>query len=240
MARMLARSLDTYSRRARLEPALLTVLPVGLAVIAWFPSALTSWGVFLGILTSAGGTALLSQVARDRGKKKEVELFQSWGGKPTTVRLRHRDCHNAVLLGRRHQKLQKLLASKIPNSAEEAENSAHADAVYDSCVARLIEKTRDRKKFPLVFDENCSYGFRRNLWGMKPIGVLLAMLGLLASIARLSLDYYQHTSPTPFSIAAAAVNLVLLLGWTLWFTPGWVRIAADAYAERLLASLETL
>ena len=77
--------LDTYTRRARLQPALLAALPIGVAVLAWFPKGFTEWGVFAGLLTSAGVTALLARLARIRGKRLESKLFVLWGGKPTTV-----------------------------------------------------------------------------------------------------------------------------------------------------------
>jgi hypothetical protein len=42
------------------------------------------------------------------------------------------------------------------------------------------------------------------------------------------------------SILALLVNAALLAVWVFVITPAWVRIAADAYAERLLESIDTL
>lgn len=73
--------LDPYSRRARLQPALLAILPLALALLAWYPSEARTLGFVWAIVVSAGGTALLAQIARERGKRLEKELFDSWGGK---------------------------------------------------------------------------------------------------------------------------------------------------------------
>lgn len=47
----------------------------------------------------------------------------------------------------------------------------------------LREQTRDPKMFPIVYEENVNYGFRRNLLGLKPTGAAIAVVGSLAAIA---------------------------------------------------------
>ena len=184
---------------------------------------------------------LLAQVGRDAGKRKEALLFKLWGGKPTTRLLRYRDAANITLLRRRHTKLAALLGITMPGANEEAANPRAADEVYETCVTFLRDKTRVREQFPLVFEENCNYGFRRNLWGMKPLGVMLALLALAAIAAIPVVDAGARLSPRLSTVAVAAVaDLVLLLGWLFVFTPRWVRVAAGAYAERLLEACERL
>ena len=90
---------DTYTRRARLYPALLVALPLGLATLAWFPEGLAGWGTLWGLVTWSGATALLAQVGRDKGRVKEPGLFEQWGGKPTTRMLRHRHARFFTELG---------------------------------------------------------------------------------------------------------------------------------------------
>jgi hypothetical protein len=230
-------SLDNYGRRARLQPALLTALPIALAVFAWFPPDF-KWATLWSLLSYAGGTALLAQVARDRGRNKQADLFTTWGGKPTTCRLRHRDTDNAVLLARRHSQLQRLLPDlQFPNAEEEAADPRRADAIYESATAFLLERTRDQKKFPLVFEENCNYGFRRNLWGLRPAGIIVTLGGVAALLLGLAM---QRITFGPTALAAGIVDVALLCGWLFLVTPQWVRLPADAYAERLLAATEQL
>ena len=229
---------DTYTRRVRLQPALLVALPLGIATLAWFPGGLIGWSTLWGLIVWSGGTALLSQVGRDWGKKKEPQLYRMWGGKPTTLLLRHRDARNREIVMRRHTKLKKLIPTlHIPSLKEEQAKPSVADDVYENCAAFLREKTRDKKKFNLIFEENCNYGFRRNLWGMKPIGILIATIGC-AAVGVLFL--VRGRSIPPLAVACGLGNLLLLLGWAFLFTPKWVRIPAEAYAARLLEACEIL
>jgi len=82
---------DAYTFQARLRPALLVVMPFGLIIASLFPAKLLTEGVLLGLATTCGFTALLSELGRDAGKKKQDGLWKSWGGAPSTRMLRHRD-----------------------------------------------------------------------------------------------------------------------------------------------------
>ncbi len=184
---------------------------------------------------------MLAQIGRDSGKTKEPTLFTKWSGKPTTRMLRHFAAPNKILLARRHRKLQELLPDiAMPTQEEERANPAAADEIYESCIAVLREKTRDKERFPLVFEENCNCGFRRNLWGMKPIGITMAAAGTIAVALLILLDYRRHLALPPLVIVCEVGNLLVLFGWLLWITPQWIKITADAYAERLLAACEDL
>lgn len=232
---------NPYVRRARLQPALIVVLPLALATLAWFPSGIAGWGLVWGVVVACGGTALLAQVARDAGKRKEKDLYALWGGMPSVRFLRHRDAKNPVTLARYHAKLAKLIKGvTIPSREAEQQCPAAADAVYDTCTKYLLEATRDQKKFALLFDENCSYGFRRNIWGMKAYGIVIASVGLLSTFALLTIQVVKHSPITPIAIICSAIDLALLFIWIFWIRPEWVRIPAEAYGERLLAACEVL
>ena len=233
--------MDPYVRSARLQPALLVALPVALGVLCWYPDASLIAGTLWGLVAWCGGTALIAQVARDAGKSKEPGLYARWGGKPTTRLLRHSNSTNPVLLQRRHDKLRRLLPdTHIPTAQEETADPARADLSYDACIQFLRDSTRSRERFPLVFQANFEYGFRRNFWGMKPLGVTLAIASAIAIGARLYLDVHLDLAPESTHAVSMGVVGVLGAGWLFWFTPTWVRLTADAYAERLLGALEEL
>ncbi len=63
----------------------------------------------------------------------------------------------------------------LPSPEAEATDPEAADSLYDSAVQWLIPQTRSGGRFPLVFQENVNYGFRRNLWGLRPIGLAVAI-----------------------------------------------------------------
>ena len=229
---------DAYTFQTRLRPGLLVVLPVGL-LAAWFPDKFIGWGLFVSVATTCGLTTLVAQVARDQGKRKEPKLFELWGGSPTTRRLRHRDTGlDWISLTRCHAALEAALGLPAPTKHEEQADPATADSLYEAFARHLRNTTRDAKKHRLVFAENVNYSFRRNVWGMRPAGITLALLGAVAGIAAIVTNATVPIGALAAPIIATVLNLGLLVLWIFRFTPDWVRIAAEAYAERLLETAE--
>jgi hypothetical protein len=234
--------LDAYELRARLKPALIVVLPVSMTALAWFPEPVLGWGFLASALSALGFTALLARLARDVGKSKEDVLRFAWGGMPTTIALRIR--HSWIdrqTLARWRQNLTSLVPDmKLPSEEEEQQKPKAADEAYETCCRYLREVTRDKTRFPLVFAENVNYGFRRNLWGMKPAGLILSVVGFFCCVAAIFAPAAGWDTSLGISLAGSAVNATLLVLWFLRISPAWVRVAADAYAERLLGASEIL
>jgi hypothetical protein len=233
---------DKYTYRARLLPSLLTFLPLAFAMTVWFPGQETTWKVLGLIFVSSGLATLLSHFGRDLGKRKEVDLFRMWGNVPTTLWLSHRfTAFDPVILKRYHGKLSALLPEiKIPDLPSERNDPQNASDVYGACTSFLREKTRDTKTFAVVFAENINYGFRRNLLGWKPGGLLNASAGVLSCGAFVLIHFRTRDSAFVFGIAGTATSLTLLLLWLFAINPKWVRLAADTYAERLIRTLDTM
>ena len=162
---------DLYTFRARIQPALAVALPLGFLMFALLPGHHFFVTAFFGLLGAAGGTAVLAQVGRDRGSRKQDELWESWGGAPTTRLLRHRH---------------------IPGDPESA------DARYREVTLALQGATRDRSRFELVFAENVNYGFRRNMWGLKPWGLPMALALALVAWALFVLTVWGRSWPDPW------------------------------------------
>lgn len=233
---------DGYNFRARLAPILIVILPAVLGIAVWTPVGSDAWKILGSFGISSALTILLVQLGRDLGKRKQSSLFASWGGKPTTCVLRHRDTTiDRHTKQRYHQKLQALLPElKLPSPKAEKCNPEAADQVYESCVKHLLEFARDKKKFSLVYESNVAYGFRRNFWGMKPAGVANATLGLISSAASGVFEYLSTGHVSGTAVGSVGICALLLTWWVARITPGWVSIASNAYAERLLAVCETL
>jgi len=232
---------DSYTLQARLCPALLVGLPVGLAIIAWFPAQFVGWGLLVSVTTSSGFSVLLAQLTRDAGKQKEPYLFQQWGGTPTTQLLRHRDAGlDPHTKARYHAKLERLLPdAPAPSTRKESANPEAADQTYSSWVKYLLEKTRDPKQFPLIVQENVSYGFRRNLWGWKVLGLLLSVGSLIVCVWA-AIRHWNHESLPAAAIVASFLDVFLIVAWIFLIRPTWIRRAAFAYAAQLLAACEGL
>lgn len=234
-------SLDEYSRNARLKPTFLVILPLGLLVTILGLSASVLMALFSGPLATVGLTLLLAQIGRDFGKRKEPYLYSLWGGKPSVTKMRHRDpTLNVHTRERYHQKAASLLGISLPTPTSEQGDPLAGDQIYEAYSNLLLEKTRDKKKFPLVFNELVNYGFRRNLWGMKPLGLTVVSICLVSQCAWILHSLSVHHSPSTLLVSSLVLDCFLLLCWILLINPEWVRISANAYAERLLASSEVL
>jgi hypothetical protein len=231
---------DEYSRNARLKPAFFCLLPLAVVLASYGKSYSLATGL-VSLSSFSGLTFFLSQVGRDFGKKKEPLLFKRWGGKPSVLKMRHRDgTLNTKTRGRYHEHAAALLGRRVPTAEEELIDVAGSDEVYESFGNLLQEKTRDTKKFRLLFLELMNYGFRRNLWGLKPIGIFISTGCILVLAFRIlsGLRYSLHINPT---LLLSEAGEVLLLGvWLFIVTPQWVKLTADAYGERLLASCEVV
>jgi hypothetical protein len=110
--------------------------------------------------------------------------------------------------------------------------------------ASAVDELRRRAKIAGVKSvrrENISYGFARNLLGLKPvgIGICAAALALMAAVlwARTSGEVRALSS---LDIGTLAILIVDLLAWVGVVTPKFVRHQADAYAIALLETAMTV
>lgn len=243
---------DPYTFRAHFQPALTAVLPLGFLMLALLPGHPFFVVAFFGLLSTAGGAAAVSQMGRDRGRRKEPALWEGWGGPPTTRLLRHRSPPNIRISDSLRQQLERLIGYSLPSEQQELETAGDADSRYEEAVGFLREATRDTAKFPLVFAENANYGYRRNLWGLKPYGLSIAFLAALGSWALVfhSLGFSCPDSwlgtvikldkVVTLRLVVAFTNTALVFFWLFWAKPSWIKVVADAYARRLLESVQTL
>jgi hypothetical protein len=234
---------DSYTIRARIFPALLAALP-GLALAA----VMVSWrqlGVSHVIATGAAMVLLhaFSDLARRQGKRLEGALFRKMGGKPSTSMLRHRDTRfDAATKASWLEFLAGRIKEKAPPADAEAADPAVADAFYERCGDWLREHTRDQKRFKLIFEELVTYGFRRNLLGLKWPGLALNGLVDLASIIVLwfRLPFSADDVVSTRLVYVLAVAACHALYFALAVNEKVAIEAADQYGRQLLLGCETL
>jgi len=233
---------DEYTMRARVAPALLVVLPIALLTLVWTSGAPGRSEIVWAVFVSAGGVVLLDQLGRDRGKTKQRELFNDDGGLPTARVLTHKDCVNPFVLRHRHATLRRLFPElPIPETQEaESKDETAAALVYDAAVVLMRAKTRDAKRFPLVFAENCNFGFRRNLWAWKDLGITISVGATLILGARLFGQFSQHEHVEPMDIAIEIANAVATWLWLSVVTAKWAKVPAREYANRLAEALDDM
>jgi hypothetical protein len=248
-AQLLSRWSDSYDREARLYPALLTLLPLVLLLVCVFGARHPVLVGVLSTLIACGGPLLLARLARDRGKALEDRLIGTWGGKPTTIILRHQDdTIDALTKKKYHEVLGKALSALPPTPESEKQDLATADTFYRAATAWLISQTQDTKKHALVFKENKNYGFQRNLCGMKSAGVLMSIVAVLGSAAHtfFSLhianvtDLPKLTDATIVDILPISFSLLMFLCWCFLVTENSVKRSGYAYGDRLLRTCNVL
>ncbi len=233
---------DPYTLKARIGPWFVTLLPVGLAVISWFPAEKDLWSLPAVAASMIVLALVFSQIGRDAGRRRERSLFRT-GGKPTTNALSYQTSWlNPASLDRHHHKLAAILPHiAIPlTPEEETRDLGAAGTAYDSCVDYLRERTRDHALFPLVFEENVNYGTRRNLWALKVLGILLCGFSIVACGLRVWYLVAEGRALEVSVLLAGIVNLFLIAVWAIVVRERWVREAGNRYAERLLGTAETI
>lgn len=245
----LANLFDSYSRRARLSPALLVVLPVLLYLLPQLPALAglqgqPAWvGLLWPVLVTAGVPFLLTTLVRSRGKAVQRRLLADWDGLSSTRALRHRDAGSRQRREHRRRRLQELLSIELPSAAEEAQDPAATEEHYHLAVEQLIARVRAQSgNFPLVAEENAHYGFRRNLLGVKPVAVTVLAICLTADLVlftgALPTASTSFLAGQPLLGLVLAAHAVMLIGWLAQVRSEWVREAADDYTARLYATLD--
>lgn len=233
---------DAYSIRARLFPAIIAVAPAlaGLfLLISWEKIALSNVTATVGMLVIVFA---LSDLARSLGVRKEPRIFALMGGKPTLTMLRVSG--GGPFDAFTKDRYRNFMASKIgrPAPDETQAPSAEVDGFYETCGIWLRDQTRDAKKFPLVFGELVTYGFRRNLFGLRwpALGVNVAVLAITATLLwyRDAIDFSDNL------IGRIVVVFVVALFHALYFalvvTQSGVEQASRAYAREIFLACETL
>ncbi|MCR5882157.1 hypothetical protein LRS03_04490 [Rhizobacter sp. J219] len=165
---------DAYSMRARLFPASIAASPALAAIamlISWKSLELSNTVATLALVVLLFAIA---DFARERGRAVERKLYASKGGMPSVTMFRYSD--PTIDQGSK-ERYRTFLAAKlgkpVPGLEAEQADVGAADSFYDQCGVWLREQTRDTKKFALLFGENVTYGFRRNLLGVKWLALLL-------------------------------------------------------------------
>lgn len=213
---------DFYDRRARLAPALLASSPVAAALIAL---AWESWPwAAVGLVVEAGFALPLADIARDRGKAIEQALWVSWGGPPLAQRLSRDDSQTtrAARASAKH-----LLESVIVPAALDDESRRIEQ--YANIADIIRHRVRQLPGNEVVLSENASYGYQRNLLGMRQIGLWASLAAIAASIA-----FVAITPTAPAFWACLVTTLVIGFFWLRYPSSERTRQAANRYADAVV------
>jgi len=232
---------DAYTVRARFIPAILGVAPALAAVFLLIPWKDFDLYVVITTIATLGLLYALSDWARKQGQAIEAGLYNEIGGKPS-ITMMHRSDDALDPLSK--DRYRTFLATKIkqaePTEADEQHSPALADAFYELAGTWLRTNTRDAKKFPILFNENCAYGFRRNLLGVK--WPALALNALVVVICGAVLWWAWPLNMSSDMAKRVLVVLIVAAAHALYFFLGVkkqnVIAAARTYGRELILSTE--
>ncbi|MGO7543143.1 hypothetical protein ACC786_12025 [Rhizobium ruizarguesonis] len=230
--------LDGYVVRARLFPAILAIAPALVFLLVTVGGNYEDLGLPEVLMSLTVGVLFFAfaDIARRFGRRAERKVFTSSGGRPFPTVLRHRDkVVNPKSKAHYHSYLSRELGEAAPSPEQEDADPVAADEFYVSCGDLLRERTRDQSRFHLLFAENVSYGFRRNLYGLKYSGLLLNAVTAAASFWL----FYQAAGA---NLPQYGVVLVVAAIHALYFTAGVTRKsvldASDQYGRQLVLSCD--
>ena len=234
---------DSYDRKAKLLPAFVALMPV-LAIYGF--NFNVKIGVFGG-LTIFVAFSLLQSIVRHLGKSRQGSLYESWGGKPTTQILRHRnDEIDPVTKTRYHSLLSGKIGVKFPSASDERNNEAGADEIYQSGINWLLENTRDTKRFHILFKELTSYGFHRNCLPLKWWVIAICFASILWTLfiqkvfSLRGADLKAFASMPNTAWLSLAISILMVLIWLTFLTKSKTKEAAFTYASALLKACDAL
>ena len=219
--------LDAYRLRARVSPSLLLASPaMSLLVAVGFSSA--TFGAL-----SCGATAVLavvlSEQVADMGRDLEKQLFRSWGGTPTSQRLRLTDATDRAATNARRAAVETATGSSLPTLLDEQKDLEEAMRGYDRVVDQVRARLREDDTNTILADVTASYGFRRNCLAIRTHGRSAAAIATVLALAL----WLASASDSPASfLGAALVDAALCAFWWALVSEQWVRRDAERYATQ--------
>jgi hypothetical protein len=234
--------LDAYALKARYYPALLATIPALVAL-----AILISRSKF-GLTTAVASTAIPvlvfagADIARRLGKHIEDRIYAEMGGKPSVTMLRYSDdTFDATSKEQYRAFLSSKVNQPIPTEQQENDDPKAADAFYERGGGWLRENTRSTKKFPVLFAENVTYGYRRNLLGLKvPALATNAVLVLLCAFLLYRKGAIDMDDETTMALLVVAALAFVHTGFmALGASEQSVKEQSRTYARQLILSCES-
>lgn len=145
-----------------------------------------------------------------------------------------------VTLKRYHRILSGLIGIDIPSAEDEQSDPERSDNIYRSCISFLKSRTRDKEGFGLIFAENVNYGFRRNLWGMKPYALTFTVLSVCMVLTQVIPYWEDFSGIKPVAWVALVLDISFLSVWIFHIKPEWIRVTSEAYALQLISACDQL
>lgn len=232
--------MDHYERTTQLKPVAATLAPISVLVVSCFRAQTfedaTRSLILVGL--AAGFHLVAMRKVRDRGNTVQTTLWEDWGGNPTAQRLRWSG-GSISAIERLHRRVQHMTGVTLPTRAEEELDPTDADEVYLDSVAQMRERTRDKERYPRVYAELVQYGTARNFYGLRRFALSIAAIVLTLSVLGIIAGSIGLAGWPLWPLVVSSISSALIAAaWISIITHQYVRVAAERYADALLATAE--
>jgi len=221
-----------YDRETQLVPAvalfLAPIISINLlGVKVGSAIGTTIGGISLGAIVSI----LTTRLIRDQGKSFARRYFKGYPTTVTSLRLRE---NAGYLVDQRRAKLEALTGVNLLTKRQEIAKPGDADQRLQHVTDSVRDMMRDQKKFPILWRELKSYGYWRNMLAIKPWGIALSILSVLAPMAVMLILPHGHRSLQCVAILAGVAGLSF---WTIGVRRKRFIAASDRYADEFFRGI---
>lgn len=236
----LSEHFDDFTRQSRVMPVIVASIPLFFAALAKGLS-FSGW-VETGFMTVllVAAISLLYRLARDMGKHCEERMDKRLEAKPSVILLRFSDPNiGAVSKRKYHQRINEVFGLELPLDA--SDETPESDGQYDAAVRSLKNRANsDREKEFRVYQQLKEYHFYRNLYGIKPVAIVIyALLAFreLWLIPDFSAEgLFLHPFPEYVSLYIFALGILLIC----FVTRKGVEERSYSYGKTLIESCERI
>lgn len=232
---------DLYTVKARLAPAIITVAPAIALLVAVLDlrsfDATQLWAT-IGLVVVLFA---LSNVSREAGRRVQNRVYRDNGGWPTFDPIYYSDRTFSDEAKLRYLSfLSKQLRRPYPTMEKATSDPLSARQFYNEAATWLREATRDTTQYRIIYDENITYGYFRNMLGLKWIAL---MMNLAVSLTCLLILYgyiqlfNDATASLPYVLTVSALHFVYVL---FGVSDARMREASKRYARQLLLACDKL
>lgn len=235
----LLKLLSPYELRARTLPGMLLVAPAIVLVAALFPIT-HSWQslTVISVAWFAAGYPI-GQWMRDIAQPKQAALFIAWGGAPTTQLLRWSNpTISAPEKEIARKSILRLGEFQWFDAEQERASPSEADAHLKAVVGAILAAARrDPEHYERMDRASAHFGFQRNCFYARLVGMLIAAVSAIASSACLLLP--AVSTDVALLVLVEGFCVMMLLFWTAAVSPRRLRVSGDAFAMEVFHHIPT-
>lgn len=226
---------DAYNLRVRFSVGLILITPIIISIYLLVPNASNFSFTVIILVLCFGACNLMMSLSRFLSRKATSKCFP--GLMPAQQMLMPEDDTLDPITKKRYHKF---FSSKL-NNLSFSKESATAVNSCKSAVNWLISQTRDAEKFPLIKEETINFGFSKNLYGLKPLGISISSFLAILEIGTTVAKYHLKFGYVEYSglIASAIISCTYTIVWIFLITKEWVKDSGYRYAKALLSACDS-